>query len=282
MGAYPLTLLEDELGDVLEKGLRQARLDEGVAASRAGISENRLRDAIDYRSDLTMDELRRLAEVLSLNEVGVCALGSGRYPLPEIEGLPFAVWPVAMAHGIGVVNAYVVAECGSTCGVLFDTGPGIDALAQEWPSQIRFLSAVFLTQVETEHAGALCPVMARFGAAEAFIPEGIAAPCGQPIGEGVVRTYGKLEVTAFSTPGHAACHNCYLVRTPGVRTSRSLIVVGDLIFAGSAGGAYFCHRQLRANLRRVMESVPPSTVIAPGHGPLTTVENELRYNPFLA
>jgi hypothetical protein len=26
---------------------------------------------------------------------------------------------------------------------------------------------------------------------------------------------------------------------------------------------------------------PKSTVIAPGHGPLTTVENELRYNPFV-
>ena len=281
MGAYPLTLLEDELGDVLEKGLRQAGLDEGTAADRAGIPENRLRDAIDYRSDLTMDELRRLAGVLALNEVGLCALGSGRYPLPEIEGLPFVVWPLAMAHGIGVVNAYVIAECGSPHGLLFDTGTGIEALAEEWPDSIRSLAAVFLTQVETEHAGALCPVIARFGAQEAFIPEGIAAPCGQPVGEGFSRTFGRLEVTTFATPGHAACHNCYLVKSSTARAGRALLVAGDLIFAGSAGGAYFCHRQLRANLRRVLESVPLSTVIAPGHGPLTTVENELRYNPFL-
>jgi hydroxyacylglutathione hydrolase len=34
-------------------------------------------------------------------------------------------------------------------------------------------------------------------------------------------------------------------------------------------------------LRRVLGAVPPATVIAPGHGPLTTVENELRYNPFV-
>jgi len=32
----------------------------------------------------------------------------------------------------------------------------------------------------------------------------------------------------------------------------------------------------------MLSAVPPATVIAPGHGPLTTVENELRYNPFAA
>jgi hypothetical protein len=31
----------------------------------------------------------------------------------------------------------------------------------------------------------------------------------------------------------------------------------------------------------VLGAVPPSTVIAPGHGPLTSVENERRYNPFV-
>jgi len=37
---------------------------------------------------------------------------------------------------------------------------------------------------------------------------------------------------------------------------------------------------LQSSLRRILGTVPPRTVIAPGHGPLTTVENELRYNPF--
>jgi glyoxylase-like metal-dependent hydrolase (beta-lactamase superfamily II) len=60
-----------------------------------------------------------------------------------------------------------------------------------------------------------------------------------------------------------------------------LLISGDLVFAGSAGGGYFCCRQLQANVRRVLEAVPPGTVIAPGHGPLTTAENELRYNPFV-
>jgi glyoxylase-like metal-dependent hydrolase (beta-lactamase superfamily II) len=140
---------------------------------------------------------------------------------------------------------------------------------------------VFLTHVETEHAGGLCDVVAHFGKPAAFIPRGAVAPCGSPVGEGEVKTFGQLEVTVFSTPGHSPAHNCYLVRTAAVREGRPLLVSGDLVFAGSAGGGYFCHRQLQTHLRRVLGAVPPATVIAPGHGPLTTVENELRYNPFL-
>jgi hydroxyacylglutathione hydrolase len=279
--AGPVPPLEDELGDVLEKALRRSALAEDALARASGVPAGKIRDAIDYRPDLTMDEIRRLAEALGLNEVGLCALGCGQYPLPEVDGLPFSIWPIPMPHGIGVVNAYIVAGDGAGESLLFDTGAGMTALARNWPEQVRDLAAVFLTHVESEHAGALCAVISRFGATSAYIPQGASAPCGLPAGEGAVLEFGSLEVTVFGTPGHAAAHNCYLVRS-SAPASRALLVSGDLVFAGSAGGGYFCHRQLKTHLRRVLEAVPPSTVIAPGHGPLTTVENELRFNPFLS
>lgn len=277
----PTTLpLEDELGDVLEKAMRRQRLGVEALAARAGVPEGRIRDAIDYRPDLTSEELQRIAAVLGLNEVGLCALGSGQYPQPVIGTLPFCVWPLRMPHGIGVTNAYVVAECGATQGVLFDTGAGIDALVAAWPRSIQRLDAVFLTHVEAEHVGGLCDVVTRFGAPTAYVPPASRAPCGRPIGEGEVHRFAGFEVTAFATPGHAAAHNCYLVRAPQARRGGALLISGDLVFAGSVGGAYFSHEQLQLNLRRMLALVPPGTVIAPGHGPLTTVENELRYNPF--
>ena len=106
------------------------------------------------------------------------------------------------------------------------------------------------------------------------------AACGGPIGEGEVRNFGPLDVKAFFTPGHAAAHNCYLVTRRATPGAPGLLISGDLVFAGSVGGAYFCRDQLRGSLRRMLTGLPPSTVIAPGHGPLTTVANELRYNPF--
>jgi glyoxylase-like metal-dependent hydrolase (beta-lactamase superfamily II) len=102
------------------------------------------------------------------------------------------------------------------------------------------------------------------------------------MGEGETHRYGPLEVTAFRTPGHCALHNCYLVRMPALPRARALLVTGDLVFAGSAGGPYHCRKQLRQHLRRVLEAVPPETVVAPGHGPMTTAGNELRYNPFVS
>jgi glyoxylase-like metal-dependent hydrolase (beta-lactamase superfamily II) len=276
----PTLPLEDELGDVLEKAMRRAHVTADRLAASSGVPLGKICDAIDYRSDLTCAELRRLATALGLNEVGLCALGSGKYPTAEIGALPFCVWPLRMPHGIGVANAYVVAECGQSRGLLFDTGAGIEALSAVWPPSIRQVDAVFLTHVEPEHAGGLCDVVARFNIAAAFVPAGANAPCGRGLGEGETRRFGPLEVKAFATPGHAAAHNCYLVRATHPPGSDALLISGDLLFAGSVGGAYFSEEQLQSNLRRMLGTVPPRTVIAPGHGPLTTVENELRYNPF--
>ena len=275
----PTLPLEDELGDVLEKAMRRSQLTPETVAQRAGVPLAKISDAVDYRPDLSCDELRRIAAVLGLNEVGLCALGSGRYPQAKLGALPFCVWPLRMPHGIGVANAYLVCEPGAAHAILFDTGAGINALTAVWPASVRFVDAVFLTHVEPEHAGGLCDVVARFNAPVAFVPEGAKAPCGRGMGDGETRRFGTIEVTAFATPGHSDAHNCYFVTTVGSHGA-GLLISGDLVFAGSVGGAYFSPVQLQNSLTRMLRLVPPQTVIAPGHGPMTTAENELRFNPF--
>lgn len=273
--------LEDELGDVLEKAMRRADVSVEETARRARVPLARLLDAIDYRSDLTAEELSRIATALELNEVGLCALAGGKYPLPEVGALPFCVHALRMPYGIGVANAYLVSECGSGHGILFDVGPSIEALLAAWPAGIPRIDAIFLTHVEAEHTGSLCDVVKQFGAVPAYNPSGVTEPCGRPIAEPAVVKVGTLDVTVLSTPGHAMEHNCYLVRSRLAPSGAALLVGGDLVFAGSAGGGYYCQTQLRRQLARVMGMVPANTVIAPGHGPLTTVANERRYNPFV-
>ena len=281
LAPLPPVPLEDELGDVLEKAMSCAGLSPEALAARSGVPEAKIRDAVDYRPELEPRECSRLALALGLNEVGLCALASGKYPLPEADGLPFAVWPLRIPFGIGVVNAYVVG--GDDGGaLLFDTGPGTTGAAGAWPAAVSRCDAVFITHVEPEHVGGLREVMARFGIGRAFVPAGGSVPGAEAMGEGETYRCGSLEVAAFRTPGHCAMHNCYHVRTPALPQARSLLVTGDLVFAGSAGGPYHCQKQLRQHLRRVLEAVPPETVVAPGHGPLTTAGNELRYNPFVS
>jgi glyoxylase-like metal-dependent hydrolase (beta-lactamase superfamily II) len=63
-------------------------------------------------------------------------------------------------------------------------------------------------------------------------------------------------------------------------------VVGDAIFASSMGGtingvpAEFAE-QYDHNVKKILP-LPRDTVIAPGHGPLTTLAQEKKHNPFFA
>jgi hypothetical protein len=179
--------MEDELGDVLDKAMHHFGLTDESLAALSGVRACRILDAIDYRSDLTRDELSRLASALDLNELGLHALASGRYPLPAIGPLPFCVWPLRMPHGIGVVNAYLVGDCASGHAILFDAGAGFEALWAAWPRNVHSLDAVFITHVEPEHAGGLSGVLDRFSVGVAYVPHESRTRFGCPVGEGVRR-----------------------------------------------------------------------------------------------
>ena len=272
--------LEDELGDVLEKALCQADLTPEALARRVGVAAERIRDAIDYRYDFTAAELDRLAAGLGLNGAGLHELADGRYPLPVIAGLPFCLHALRFPHGLGMANAYLLGDCRGGEGVLFDTGPDPLRLRRMWPAGVAKVAAIFLTHVETEHSGGLAEVQRLFGPAPVFAPVGsrVAGAAGLP--DGARMECAGFSIETLATPGHAEAHNAYLVRTRGALHAAPLLIGGDLLFAGSVGGGYFCCRRLRAQVARVLESLPPETVIAPGHGPLTTVAHERVHNPF--
>ena len=277
----PKPALEDELGDVLEKAARNVPLSiEGLAAA-SGIDGSRLKDALDYRPDLTDAELTRLASVLSLNEVGLVALARGSYPLPEPEGLGFNLFPLRMPFGVGVANAYLISTGGDSA-VLFDTGASHAELHRAWPAQIQRLDAVCVTHYEAEHIGGLEVVLRESELGVFHGPPNGRWPQCRGLGEGQTVVYSGLAITAFATPGHADEHNCYLVKSMAHPAAPALLISGDLIFAGSLGGGYFCCQRQLKHARRIMGLLPDDTVIAPGHGPLTTAANERRFNPFLS
>lgn len=275
------TPLEDELGDLLDKALRHQGLTETALADRAGVDPAKLRDAIDYRYDLSADELGRLAQALGLNEVGFRAIADGKYPLPDVQGLPFCLFPLRMPHGIGVVNAYVAADCSRRNGLLFDAGPGDSAVRRVWPSRIQTVDAIFITHPETEHVGGLAALRAQHPHVPVFAPRGARIAGAAAVGDGTRLEFGGFEIEVVSTPGHAEAHNCYVVTAKAARQGKRMLVSGDLIFAGSIGGAFFCRERLEQSVQRIFDLLPLDTVMAPGHGPLTTLRNEKSFNPFV-
>ncbi len=80
-------------------------------------------------------------------------------------------------------------------------------------------------------------------------------------------------------PGHSPDDVVYELPDEG------LMFTGDVIFAGSIGRTDLPGgnmRQLKNGIESKVLSVPATTIILPGHGPYTTVKNELLTNPFIS
>ncbi len=282
VGAMPFAPppLEDELGDILEKAMRHAGLTEDQLAAATGIEAGRIKDAEDYRYDFSCIELQKLAIALGLNEVGLCAMGEGKYPLPALPPLPFALHTIALPYGIGRVNAYIVENSATKATLLVDTVDCPERLLAAWPAGRAWPEAVLLTHWDRDHAGGLPGLLHRKPAVPVLAPVARPGFAVETVGEGAERSIAGFRIRVYRTPGHTAEHNAYLVAA-GPAEAPAVLFSGDLLFAGSLGGAFYCCQTLRREVRRVVGALPESTVIAPGHGPLTTVANERRYNPFI-
>ena len=80
----------------------------------------------------------------------------------------------------------------------------------------------------------------------------------------------------YSVPGHSPAHLAY--------HSDGCLFSGDVLFAGSVGRTDFPGSDwetLVASIRMLLETLPPDTIVYPGHGSRTTLGDELARNPFL-
>ena len=85
-----------------------------------------------------------------------------------------------------------------------------------------------------------------------------------------------ISFDVVSVPGHSPAHLAY--------HSDGHLFSGDVLFQGSVGrtdlpGADW--ETLLASIRTLVDTLPPETVVYPGHGPITTLGDELAENPFL-
>ena len=90
--------------------------------------------------------------------------------------------------------------------------------------------------------------------------------------------FGNHSLQVLKTPGHSpgsVVFYCAEERTA---------FTGDTLFRMSVGRTDFdggSYTQLMSSLANVLAKLPADTVILPGHGPQSTIDYELRYNPYL-
>ncbi len=92
---------------------------------------------------------------------------------------------------------------------------------------------------------------------------------------------GGLELEVRHTPGHSPGGVCFVVHG----APEPLVIVGDVLFAGSIGrtdlmGGSF--PVLEQSIRSQLYSLPDETRVICGHGPDTTIGRERASNPFVA
>jgi glyoxylase-like metal-dependent hydrolase (beta-lactamase superfamily II) len=94
--------------------------------------------------------------------------------------------------------------------------------------------------------------------------------------------YETLDLAGISfqtlrVPGHSPAHLAYY--------AEGCLFSGDVLFAGSVGRTdlpFGDWDTLVASIRLLADRFPPETVVYSGHGPETTLGDELARNPFLA
>jgi glyoxylase-like metal-dependent hydrolase (beta-lactamase superfamily II) len=96
--------------------------------------------------------------------------------------------------------------------------------------------------------------------------------------EGEIIAIGTLRAHVMHTPGHSPGGVCFHL------AAQRTLFSGDTLFAGSVGrvdleGA--SAQTLLDSIHQKLAKLDPETIVYPGHGPETTIGQELQSNPFL-
>lgn len=264
--------IEDEYTDILNKAVRGQRLSPEELADRADISMESLLQL--QKGEYQAETLSRAAHVLNLDAPSLSALAEKSwYPAP-VKDMPgfamFTTW-----YGDMTVNAYMVWDPETLEAASFDTGATADPMMACINSHQLRLRRVFITHTHPDHLADLNKLLENpdatgYGSA-AENPLGL-----KPLVHGDGLMLGSLRIRVLGTSGHTPGGLSYFIEG----LDKPLVIVGDALFAGSVGGAAYAYDEALSNIRKHILTLPPETVICPGHGPLTTVGEEQAHNPF--
>lgn len=201
---------------------------------------------------------------------------------------------VQIPLGILEANCYLVYDEASGEGVIVDPGGDTTPLRREIEQRHVKIQAILNTHGHFDHSAGNAE-LASFNVPLGIHPDdrdllaegGGAAWFGFPkvptmhpsieLTEGFEYAVGDLRLHTLTTPGHTPGSVCFYIR------EENALLTGDTLFAGGIGRSDLPGgdpRALTASLTRLL-TLPPETIIYPGHGPTSTLAHEKHNNPWL-
>jgi glyoxylase-like metal-dependent hydrolase (beta-lactamase superfamily II) len=274
--------LEDEFSDIIKKARTGQQRSVTDLSRVSGLSESEIMNLERGHAAQDQEQVTVLAEALGLRSVPLEEIASGSWEprlVPVMPGLEIITGSI----GGYEVKGYVLHNGGEA--VIIDTGYNPKAMLELLARRSLCLRAVCLTHGHADHAEGIKDILAAWPVPVYLGPADRDLLNWEPQGNGleVPKDGQKIPVGSFTvsfmtTPGHTLGGICYRVN----QAEHPLCFVGDTLFAGSIGRSnpatlYGTHLE---SVRERVLKLPNDTLLFPGHGPATTVREELVHNPF--
>ena len=182
---------------------------------------------------------------------------------------------------------------------VIDPGGDIDRILAELERAGLSLERILVTHGHIDHAGGVAALAARTGVPiEGPHEEDRFWIAGMPqqsrmfgfpdvrgfepdrwLKGGDTVRFGNVELDVLHCPGHTPGHVVFF------HAPSRLAQVGDVLFQGSIGRTDFPrgdHDTLIRSIKEVLFPLGDDVAFIPGHGPMSTLGEERRYNPFLS
>jgi glyoxylase-like metal-dependent hydrolase (beta-lactamase superfamily II) len=270
--------LEDHLGDIIRKARTMSNVSADAAARGAGLGPKELSALEESGSPAGKPDFRALATMIGLNPEKLEGIARGWLPSEKDLGVWRELRCVTTSSGGMAVNCYVVWDEVSREAAVFDTGWEAGPVLSIIDENQLVLRHVFITHTHEDHVAALGDLRQKLPKVRIH-SSSKHAPVDQRNRANDFIHLGSLRITNRDTPGHAEDGTTYIIGT-WPEDAPHVAIVGDAIFAASIGRGNQSWDLARQKVRDQILTLPPETLICPGHGPLTTVAEEKAHNPF--
>ncbi len=274
--------LEDDFCDILKKARTGQGLSVGDVARMTGLPGGDI-TALE-RGDQPRDhaEVRALAKALGLRAGPLEQIAIDKWEPVAQRTPPWVEMVQGSISGYGV-QGYIVHDEGEA--LLVDTAYNAHAMLDMLRRLGVRLVGICLTHGHADHADGIQQIFGHREVPVYLGPEDRDLLSWRPRADvlvapidGLSISVGRRTVYCVTTPGHTPGGICYRVDDAQL----PVCFVGDTLFAGSIGRSnpkelYSAHLN---SVRDRLLTLSPHYRLLPGHGPATTVEEELDHNPF--